>query len=74
MHDDLDRDFTATAPNVKWLRDITEHATSEGRLYLCAVKECYSNRIVGYSISPRMRSSLAVTAFRNAIALRNRTG
>ncbi|PWV74061.1 Transposase InsO and inactivated derivatives [Prauserella marina] len=75
VHDDLvDRDFTATAPNVKWLTDITEHSTSEGKLYLCAVKDCYSNRIVGYSISPRMRSSLAVAALRNAIALRNPHG
>lgn len=42
VHDDLvDRDFTATAPNVKWLTDITEHSTSEGKLYLCAVKDCY---------------------------------
>lgn len=32
MHDDLvDRDFTATAPNTKWLTDLTEHATSEGK-------------------------------------------
>lgn len=75
VHDDLvDRDFTATAPNTKWLTDITEHSTAEGKLYLCAVKDCYSNRIVGYSIGPRMRSSLAVAALRNAIALRNPQG
>ena len=75
VHDDLvDRDFTATAPNTTWLTDITEHATAEGKLYLCAVKDCYSNRIVGYSIGPRMRSSLAVAALRNAIALRNPQG
>ena len=72
MHDDLvGRDFTATAPNVKWLTDITEHSTGEGKLYLCAVKDCYSNKIVGYSIDSRMKSSLAVAALRNAIALRS---
>lgn len=51
-----------------------EHATDEGKLYLCAVKDCYSNRIVGYSIGSQMRSSLAVAALRNAIAVRNQRG
>lgn len=75
VHDDLvGREFTATAPNVTWLTDITEHPTDEGKLYLCAVKDCYSNKIVGYSISDHMRSSLAVTALRNAIALRDPRG
>jgi putative transposase len=72
VHDDLiRRDFTATAPNAKWLTDITEHPTGEGKLYLCAVKDCYSNKIVGYSIGAHMRASLAVSALRNAIALRD---
>ena len=42
--------FTADAPNELWLVDITEHKTAEGKLYLCAIKDVYSNRIVGYSI------------------------
>jgi transposase InsO family protein len=72
VHDDLVcRDFTASAPNIKWLTDITEHPTGEGKLYLCAVKDCYSNKIVGYSIASHMRASLAVSALRNAIALRD---
>jgi len=63
VHDDLlQRDFTATALNSKWLTDITEHPTGEGKLYLCAIKDCASNRIVGYSIDARMTSELAVTA------------
>lgn len=50
VHDDLVKKvFTAAAPNLVWLTDITEHATSEGKLYLCAIKDVYSNRIVGYS-------------------------
>ena len=50
VHDDLvDRDFTAEAPNQLWLADITEHPTGEGKLYLCAIKDVFSNRIVGYS-------------------------
>jgi transposase InsO family protein len=72
VHDDLvRRDFTVTAPSTKWLTDITEHSTAEGKLYLCAVKDCYSNKIVGYSIASHMRASLSVTALRNAIALRD---
>jgi putative transposase len=50
VHDDLvERDFTAEAPNTLWLSDITQHRTGEGKLYLCAIKDVFSNRIVGYS-------------------------
>ncbi len=72
VHDDLlGRDFTADAVKRKWLTDITEHPTGQGKLYLCAVKDCYSNKIVGYSIDSRMKSGLAAAALRNAIALRS---
>ena len=80
VHDDLlrtgdgGRDFTAEEPNTKWLTDITEHPTGEGKLYLCAIKDCYSGKIVGYSIDSRMKASLAVSALRNAIALRSPEG
>ncbi|WP_420107686.1 IS3 family transposase [Kocuria marina] len=71
VHDDLvDRNFTADAPNRLWLTDITEHRTNAGKLYLCAIKDVYSNRIVGYSIDVRMKASLAVTALRSAVARR----
>ena len=71
VHDDLvERDFSATWLNQLWLTDITEHPTGEGKLYMCAVKDACSTRIVGYSISDRMTSALAVSALRNAIALR----
>ncbi|WP_188744921.1 DDE-type integrase/transposase/recombinase, partial [Phycicoccus endophyticus] len=62
--------FTAHAPNQLWLADITEHRTGEGKLYLCAIKDAYSNRIVGYSIDSRMKSRLAVAALENAITRR----
>ncbi len=71
VHDDLvNRDFTANGPNRLWLADITEHRTDEGKLYLCAIKDVWSNRIVGYSIDSRMKSRLAVNAVRNAVARR----
>jgi len=62
--------FTAEKPNQLWLTDITEHKTVEGKLYLCAVKDVFSNRIVGYSIDSRMKSRLAVNALENAVARR----
>jgi transposase InsO family protein len=75
VHDDLVRRvFTADAPNRLWLTDITEHWTGEGKLYLCAVKDVYSNRIVGYSIDSRMKSRLAVAAIYNAVAMRSAAG
>jgi putative transposase len=73
--DDLvQRNFTAPAPNMLWLVDISEHVTGEGKLYLCAIKDVYSNRIVGYSIDSRMKARLAVAALDNAAARRAATG
>lgn len=75
VHDDLlDRDFTAAGPNERWVGDITEHPTAEGKLYLCTFKDLWSNRIVGYSIGSRMTASLAVRAIRNAGVLRSSPG
>jgi putative transposase len=75
VHDDLVRKvFTADGPNRLWLTDITEHRTGEGKLYLCAIKDVYSGRIVGYSIDARMKASLAVSALRNAVRLRDPAG
>ena len=68
------RDFTADRPTRLWLTDITEHRTDEGKLYLCAVKDAFSGRIVGYSIDSQMKASLAVAAMRNAISLRSPLG
>jgi transposase InsO family protein len=75
VHDDLvKRNFTTDAPNRLWLTDITEHWTGEGKLYLCAVKDVYSNRIIGYSIDSRMKSRLAVAAINNAVGMRRAAG
>ena len=58
------------APNELWLTDITEHWTDEGKLYLCAIKDAFSGRIVGYSMSDRMKARLAVNALANAATRR----
>jgi hypothetical protein len=41
--DHVQRDFNADAPNELWLTDVTEHRTNEGKLYVCAVKDVFSN-------------------------------
>ena len=76
VHDDLVRRQFSTVKtlNQVWLTDITEHHTGEGQLYLCAIKDACSRRIIGYSIDNRMKASLAVRALNNAIANRRRTG
>jgi transposase InsO family protein len=75
VHDDhVQRNFTAPRPDAIWLTDITEHPTAEGKLYCCAIKDVFSNRIVGYSIGDRMTAKLATTALRTAIARRQPDG
>jgi transposase InsO family protein len=75
VHDDLvQRNFTASKPDAIWLTDITEHPTAEGKLYCCAIKDVFSNRIVGYAIGERMTAQLATGALRTAIARRQPTG
>ena len=71
VHDDLvKRDFSADDVNELWLTDITEHWTDEGKFYLCAIKDVFSGRIVGYSMSDRMKACLAVNALDNAVSRR----
>jgi hypothetical protein len=51
VHDDLvRRDWSASGTNVLWF---TEHPTMEGKLYCCAVKDAFSNRVVGYATDAR---------------------
>ena len=70
-HDDLvQRNFAADAPNVVWVADITEHWTDEGKLYCCAIKDLFSNRIVGWAIDSTMKARLVVAAIETAVARR----
>lgn len=63
--------FTTDGLNLLWLTDdISEYRTGEGELYLCAVKDVFSNRIVGYSISDRMGARLIIDALEHAVARR----
>jgi len=69
--DDLvERQFRPQAPNVLWCADITYLRSWEGWLYLAAVQDLYSRRIVGWSMANHMRSDLVVDALRMAVARR----
>ncbi len=63
----LQRDFVAERPNQKWLSDITYIPTQEGWLYLAAVLDLFSRRIVGWAMSERMTGDLTVAALQMAI-------
>ena len=61
--DDLvKRNFTVEAADRLWLTDITEHPTTEGKLYCAAVLDAYSRRIIGWSIAHHMRTELVIDA------------
>ena len=66
----LDRNFTAEKPNKKWTSDITYIRTKEGWLYLAAVLDLFSRRIVGWAMSKRITSNLVVNALEMAVQQR----
>jgi putative transposase len=69
--DDLvERQFRPDAPNVLWVADITYLRTWEGWVYLAAVQDAYSRRIVGWSMADHMRHDLVVDALQMAVARR----
>ncbi len=66
----LDRDFTATEPNKKWVTDITYVPTVQGWLYLAVVLDLYSRLVVGWSMSAHCDEELVENAFHMALARR----
>jgi putative transposase len=69
--DDLvERRFRPQAPDLLWIADLTYLRTWEGWLYLAAVQDAYSRRIVGWSMADHMRSELVVDALEMAVARR----
>lgn len=66
----LDRTFTPACPNARWCADITYVPTREGWLYLAAVEDLFSRRVVGWSMSATMTSRLVVDALEMALARR----
>jgi len=68
MPDLLTRDFTAERPGVKFVGDITYIHTWQGFIYLATVIDCYSKKVVGWSIADHMRTELVADALKNAAA------
>ncbi len=66
----LCRDFTAPAPNCRWVGDMTEIPTGEGKLYLATVIDLYSRRLLGAATSAHPDAELACAAIRMAVATR----
>lgn len=66
----LKQDFTATAPNQKWVGDITYIWTDERWLYLATVIDLFSRKIVGYAMGDHIDARLACKAFKMALMRR----
>lgn len=70
----LDRDFTATRPNQKWVTDITYLPTLVGWVYLAVVLDLFSRKVVGWAISDSLATPLVADALRRAIESRRPLG
>jgi putative transposase len=66
----VQRDFHPSAPNRLWVADLTCLATAEGWLYLAAVLDCFSRRIVGWSMAERATAGMVVGALETAVVRR----
>jgi transposase InsO family protein len=67
----LNREFETRQPNEKWLGDITYIWTQEGWLYLAAIMDLFSRKIVGWAMENTLASCLVEKAFRMAVRSRN---
>lgn len=63
----LNRDFSTTAPNQKWVGDISYVWTEEGWMYLAVVIDLYSRAVIGWSIQPTMSRQLVIDALMMAL-------
>ena len=70
----LDRELTATAPNQKWVTDITYLATSTGWVYLAAAIDLFSRKVVGWSVSQSLATDMVQAVLRDAVEKRRPDG
>ena len=63
----LDRDFTATAPNEKWVSDLTYIRTVEGWMYLCVVIDIFTRKVVGWDLSDSLATAVVSKAVKRAL-------
>lgn len=62
----IQQDFTAKAPNKKWLTDITEVPCYDGKLHIAPILDCFDGKIVGLAMDDNMRKELCIQAFESA--------
>lgn len=67
----LNQDFSASAPNLKWVSDITYIDTAEGWLYLALILDLYSRQVVGWAMADHLQASLVESALRMALNRRH---
>ena len=72
--DALGRDFSAPAPNTRWVADITYVPTWAGFVYVAFVLDLFSRRIVGWRVSSSLRTDLALDALEQSIWTRQHEG
>ena len=70
----LQRDFSASRPNEKWVTDISYIPTGEGFLYLSVIKDLYDKSIVGYRYATQMPAKLVLDTIRDAVGKTSRCG
>src|SRR4029079_15806079 len=68
------RQFSATRPNELWCTDITEHQARAGKVYCCAILDCFSRMIVARTFSTTADTALVNNAVNMAVAYRNQRG
>lgn len=67
----LNREFTASEPNQKWVGDITYVSTDEGWLFLAVILDLFARKVVGWSMADNMKTALVCDALTMAVKGRN---
>ena len=67
----LKRNFTAKAPNEKWLTDISQVQCKDGKLYIASVFDCFGGEIISLAMDTNMKKELCISAVEAAFKLRN---
>jgi putative transposase len=70
----LERDFTALEPETKWVTDITEVGTLEGKLFLCVVLDLFSKLVIGWTMHHRQDRHMVIRAVEMAVWQRQEAG
>lgn len=67
----LQNDFSATAPNQRWVRDITQFRFSNHTVFICAILDLYSRKVVAYKIAPQATTQLVTSTLKMAYSSRH---